>query len=413
MNIQLKSSGKKDFNKLSIRLYQGFFDICSTTNLLVPKNSWDNKKQICKDEVLNVKIQKFKIYIAEQITNSYVNGDIVDRDWLVFHIKKHFSRNYEEVNFVNPIHKIYFSEFASWWLENESIKWKVSATKYMGKKVKDQYSLFLEKFKDFESLNKKVKLVDITNNFMYDFVFHLKSLNYGPTTIDKNISYLKFFCNRALEHGFKVNQEFKQRVFIENENNEVEGVYLNEKEIDKIYNLDLSNDDHLDNVRDLLILSVWSGMRISDFMHNLKTENIKDGFIEIKTQKTKTFVKIPVHSMVKKVLDKRFGQLPKKMSSTEYNLRVKEVCMLSEIDNLVFGSLMNPETRRKENGYYEKYKLISSHAARRSLVTNLKDKISDEALSSIGGWSTTNLLKTYNKKSKTDYAKELQEFWKK
>ena len=162
-----------------------------------------------------------------------------------------------------------------------------------------------------------------------------------------------------------------------------------------------------------MILSVWSGLRISDFLYNLKTDNIKDGFIEIKTQKTKTFVKIPVHGMVRKVLDKRFGQLPKKMSSTEYNLRVKEVCMLSEIDELVFGSLMNPGTRRKENGYYKKYQLISSHTARRSFATNLYGKVSDEVIKSICGWSNFDMLNHYNKKSKTDYAKELQEFWSK
>jgi integrase len=413
MNIQLKSIGKKEFNKLSVRIYQGFFDISYATDIMVEKKSWDNKKQVSKNEVLNIKIQKLKIHIAEQISNSYMEGEIIDRDWLVSIISKYFSRNSGEKNFKNPDHKIYFHSFSRWWLDNHSQKWKVSASKFMGERLKEQYSIFLKKVDNFESLKERVKFQNITNDFMYDFAFHLKSLNYGPGTIDKNIAYLKFFCNRATEFGFSVNQEFKQRVFIDNENKDIEGVYLNELEIDKIYNLDLSSNDHLDNVRDLLILSVWSGLRISDFLYNLKTDNIKDGFIEIKTQKTKTFVKIPVHGMVRKVLDKRFGQLPKKMSSTEYNLRVKEVCMLSEIDELVFGSLMNPGTRRKENGYYKKYQLISSHTARRSFATNLYGKVSDEVIKSICGWSNFDMLNHYNKKSKTDYAKELQEFWSK
>lgn len=412
MTIQLKLSGsKKDFGKLMIRLYQGKFDISANTNILVPVDSWDQKKQSCKDFDLNLKIQKFKIYIAEKFNSDYMSGINFDREWLLVAIQEYFNRNVDEKNFLNPGHKIYLYDFGKWWLDKHSSKWKVSASEFMGEKLKDQYTRFLDKILDYEKENGRVKLLSTSNEFMYDFISYLKSLNYGSGTIKKQIDFLKFFCNRAIEHGFLVNKGFKQRIFITEDNSEVEGVYLTEDEIQRIWELDLSQDEQLDNVRDLLIISLFSGLRISDFMYNLKTENIKDGFIEIKTQKTKTFVKIPAHNMVRMILNKRFGQLPSKTSSTTYNKKIKDIAKMAKIEQVIFGSVMDKEKNRKVFGYYEKCQLICSHSARRSFVTNLRGKISDDALASIGGWKSNKMIETYNKTTKSDYANQLQKYW--
>lgn len=412
MNIQLKLSGsKKDFSKLMIRLYQGKFDISANTNILIPVDSWDSKKQSCKDFDLNLKIQKFKIHIAEKFNSDYMSGINFDREWLLVVIQEYFNRNVDEKNFVNPGHKIYFYDFSKWWLDNHSSKWKVSASEFMGEKLKDQYTRFLDKILDYEKENGRIKLLSTSNEFMYDFISHLKSLNYGSGTIKKQMDYLKFFCNRATEHGFLVNKGFKQRIFIPEDNAEVEGVYLTEDEIQRIWELDLSQDEQLDNIRDLLLISLFSGLRISDFMYNLKTENIKDGFIEIKTQKTKTFVKIPAHNIVRMILNKRFGQLPNKTSSTTYNKKIKDICEMAKIDQVIFGSVMDKKKNRKVFGYFKKFELITSHSARRSLCTNLSGKVSDEVIMSVMGWTNTKMVDKYNKTTKSDYANQLQKYW--
>jgi integrase len=204
-----------------------------------------------------------------------------------------------------------------------------------------------------------------------------------------------------------------QRIYIDKESSEVESVYLNEEEIQKIYNLDLSHDFELDNARDNLIISCFSGLRVSDLMTGLNTDNIKEGFISVKTKKTKTFVTIPVHKMVESILRKRFGQLPKKTTTFEYNRLIRIVCQLAEIDNQILAKVWNKDKKRKEIKYVKKYEAIGSHTARRSFASNLYGKVPNEVIQSVAGWSSSEMISHYNKTSKKEYAEQLKTFWNK
>lgn len=411
MNIQLKLSGsKKYFGKLMIRLYQGKFDISANTNILVPVDSWDQKKQSCKDFDLNLKIQKFKIHIAEKFNSDYMSGINFDHEWLLVVIQEYFNRNVDEKNFVNPGHKIYFYDFSKWWLDNHSSKWKVSASEFMGEKLKDQYTRFLDKILDYEKDNGRIKLLSTSNEFMYDFISYLKSLNYGSGTIKKQMDYLKFFCNRATEHGFLVNKGFKQRIFIP-EDEDTDGVFLNEQEVNRILKKDFSFDPQLEITKDNFIIAIFSGMRSSDFLTNLDISNFKEGYIQIVTQKTKAKVVVPVHKQVDFVIKKYKGNLPPKQTNAEFNKYIKILCQLCDIDNELKGKVFDKKKKRKVFGVYKKYKLITAHSLRRSFCSNMRGKISDDSLSKIMGWSTDKLIALYDKKSKLSHANNLKNVW--
>jgi integrase len=283
----------------------------------------------------------------------------------------------------------------------------------MSKVLISQYLSFVGIFKDYEkTINRKLKMRLLNQDEIYLFIEYLQELEYSVSTIDRLLGRLRFFCNRAKDLKLDICNDHSLNFFLEEEN-EFDGIYLNEKEIQSIYDLDLSDNDLLNNVRDNIIISCWTGLRISDFMTNLKTENIKDNIISIKTQKTGSFVKIPLHFQVKEILSKRFGQLPRKMIHSEYNKQIKIVCKLAKIDNVVFGKLFDKTKKRKVSGYYPKYMLCSSHIGRKSLVSNLRGKVSDNLLASIGGWKNTNLLDTYNNTTKLDYAQELETYFNK
>jgi hypothetical protein len=66
----------------------------------------------------------------------------------------------------------------------------------------------------------------------------MDSENYQTSTIERQIGRFRFFLNRASEHNIEVNQSFKQRIYFDKDE-DIEGVYLNEKEISKIVNHDL------------------------------------------------------------------------------------------------------------------------------------------------------------------------------
>jgi hypothetical protein len=103
----------------------------------------------------------------------------------------------------------------------------------------------------------------------------------------------------------------------------------------------------------------------------LDTSNMKDGVFKIKTKKTGASIVVPIHPIVKDVIDSNFGNLPK-VTAADFNIHIKTICQICEIDYLVYGKLLT-SLKRKKVGYY-KYQLISSHVCRRSMVSNLKGK---------------------------------------
>lgn len=409
MNIKYILRGTKDIGKVYIRLYQSGFDVSIPVGLSLEFSSWNKLKEASDNESFNLTLQKLKVDVLEKLNSDYGIGIIIDKDWLKNVVSVHFNRDYKEKNLSNLSHRIYLSDFCDFWLKNEAKKWKVSARKYMDDGLISQYERFATILKSYEKSSKKIKLSEVDQEELYNFVSFLEDEDYNSSTINRHVTRLKFFCNRALELNINVNKGFNQRIFIE-DTKDAEDVYLNEVEIESILKLDLTDHPKLNNARDYFIIGLHSGFRIGDLLENLKLEHIKGDFIEIKTQKTGQNVVIPVHDEIRKVLKRNFGFLPPKVDRNSYNIDIKTICQLAEIDEMVYGSKFDKEKLRKVYSYYKKYELITSHVARKSIATMYYGKLPNEVLCSILGWSNEAMLSFYNKTSKQDYAKQFKNY---
>jgi integrase len=414
MNIKYILSATKNSWRISVRMYYGKFDISLAIPIFVEKPSDLDleSQQLANSSKLNEKLLELKTSILKQYNLDFTKGVVFNRNWLKSVVSEVFNRPSGEKSLINNDVEIYFTDFGFWWIKNHSANWKVSAKKYISKVQISQYKKFLDQAVEFQKyIGMKLVLKDLSQDNVYEFANWYEENGYNFSTIERAIGRMKFFLNRAFEHDIKTSKVRNQRIYIEKENDEIESVYLNEIEIQEIYELNLDHDHELENIKDNLILSCWFGLRIGDFMTNLKTENIKDGFISIKTQKTGSFVKLPIHPMAKSILDKNFGNLPSKVSVSVYNEKIKIICQLAKIDNQIYGKLWNSEKKRKELVYAPKYKFISSHVSRKSLATNLSGKVSDEVIQNICGWSNLTMVAHYNKTSKTEYAETLKNYW--
>ena len=412
MNIKVILKGTKEIKKIYIRLYQSKIDVIAFSGLSCLESDYNSKKDCFLDNDTNASISELRAFILKRYNLDYSQGKIISNEWLKSVILDCFNRPSQVETSSNSKRLIYISEFSKDWLINHSAKWKTSARKYMSEALRNQYKKTIEQITNFEKKRKeKILFEKIDSDLLYEFVDYFEELGYNASTIEKQITRFKFFCFRAVEMNIRVNTGFKSRIYIDKDN-ESDGVYLNESEIKRIYDLDLSHDSDLDNIRDLLVIGTYTGLRISDLMTSLKVENIKNDFIEIRTKKTNTYVKIPLHKYVRDILNKRFGQLPVKTSSSTYNRKIKLVCRLAGIDNLIYGFKMNKNIRRKEFAYYPKYELITSHSARKSFVSNHIGKIDIETLKAIGGWKSEKLIQNcYNQTTKTEYAQNLKNHW--
>lgn len=377
------------------------------------KNEEEKKKKLIRDEI-NKKLVLLRYHIFDEFNIAFINGEIIDKNWLSACINGFFNRPKTEVKLANSPHTIYLTAFADWWIENKADLWKVGDKRYMQSKSKQQLVNCVEIFKDFEGKD-RIKLKDIDSDIMAKFVSYLdEEKNYGKKTIPRQIGRLKFFCLRAEENNFAINKNYKEKVFFPKSESEVKEPYLSPIEIEKIFNHDFSDDKDLEEARDRLIISVWTGLRISDFLHRLKVDNFIDGNIEIRHKKTNNFVTIPVHPNVRDILIKRGGNLPSGIIyEIKYNIAIRKVCEEVGINELMKGGIIVGEkgNKRKIIKMCKKYELVSSHIGRRSFATNHVGKVPNSVIMAIGGWKSEGIMLSYVKKTNLEYANKLKEYW--
>lgn len=422
-NIKMIVKGSKNPSSLYIRLYSGRnLDVNAKTGLLVNPAHWDNAQgnyrninAVKNRAILRARINKFKAQIVEDYSESYMLGDVIDKSWLEDSCAQFFNRPNQEKNMAIKNHFIYYSDFCDWWLKEKAATWKSDSDKYLGRRVKWQYLAFVKVWREFES-SKKYKVWDINTSTLDEFVSYLlEVLEYAPSTTRRMLGRVRFFINRAKDEGIKTDSSCSNNIYVKKIEHDIEEPYLNEQEIQSIYDLDYSNNHRYDCVRDNAIIGCWTGLRISDFNHNLDVSNIKNDLIKIRTKKTKTWVTIPLHPQVKEVLDKRFGSLPARTADRYFNEIIKKICLEAGITKKMNGGVLSvdPETkrRRKKYGVFPKNELISSHVCRRSFATNLYGEVSNSVIMSVAGWKSEDMFLHYIKKTKEEDALELKRHW--
>lgn len=426
INFYLK--GKKNPSPIYIRVAEGkSIDLWEKVGVYVNPDFWDQKKQQLKkfsevnnlDEI-NITIKKLEIFIFEEFNSAYITGQVINKIWLAERIKAFFNRPKEEKNLVNLDRNIYLSDYAQYWINNKAKSHKVSASKYMDSTTVAHYQQVVDNIKEFEGRD-KIMLRHVDSDIMDSFSnFLTQDQEYATATAKRKIGRFKFFCERAEVDNLEVNKNFKNTVFVSSEKIEYKQPYLNEYEINRIYKHDFSYDFDLDNARDNLVIGLWTGLRVSDFLRRLNISNIQEDYIEIKPDKTRAYgtkVSIPIHWMVQRILDKRNGQLPEKISEQKFNDYIKIIGQIVELDEKIVGGVMHTDPvskkSRKVIGEYKKYLLITSHICRRSFATNLIGKIPNNDIMKICGWTNEKQFLEYNKQTNRDSANVLKEYWNK
>lgn len=225
--------------------------------------------------------------------------------------------------------------------------------------------------KGYEKENSiKLNFNSINTAFNQSFTSYLFNLGLANNTVGKYIKTLKTFLNSATEQGLNKNLSFKKfKVF---KKPTEYAIYLDETELDKLFNLDLSENKRLEKVRDLFIVACWTGLRYSDFS-KLTADNMSEKkgveVINVVTQKTHEPVYVPVHYHTKEIFKKYNGKFPEAITIQKMNKYLKELGKLAGINEPVEKVIIR--NNKNDKSILPKYELISTHTARRSFATNL------------------------------------------
>ncbi|MEC4048467.1 site-specific integrase [Flavobacterium sp. SUN046] len=362
--------------------------------------------------------------IENHVLNAFntVSTDEVNKEWLQTQIDYYYNPPQEAEQLPTGLLKYfdYFIEAKKNEITNGTQK-KYNVTKHL-----------LERYQNTKST--QIKIADVNDKFKIDFENYCLKNNYALNTISKDLRTIKTVCNHAKHNGISTSHQLDK---IKTPQHKTEKIYLTFEELTKIENIDKRRlNDNYDNAKDWLIISCYTGQRISDFMRfdksMIRYEKNKQGilkpFIEFTQVKTNKVMTVALHPKVIEILEKRNDDFPKPISDAKYNLYIKQVCRIAGITDVIKGSRLtdiNNEDKtekktknkdevkqfRKEVGMYKKWELVTSHIGRRSFATNFYGTIPTTYLINVTGHSTEAMFLNYLGKSNKDLAMELTNYF--
>jgi integrase len=281
-----------------------------------------------------------------------------------------------------------------------------------------KFKVIQNKMRRFELYRQKqIMIGEIDDAFKNELVKYYRLENYSQNTLQRDLVFIKTFCKHARFKGLTTHNELDM---LRVERGKAEKIWLSFEELKKIEEIDESElTDSLINARDWLLISCYTGQRVSDFMRfissMIRVENDKPliEFTQVKTGKNMT---VPLHQKVLAILEKRSGAFPYRISDQKYNDYIKIIAKKANLNSSTKGKkLQNVSTEaskfRKVSGQFEKWELISSHVGRRSFATNFYGMIPTSYLIYVTGHSTEEMFLEYIGKSNKDMALELTKYF--
>jgi integrase len=399
-----------------VRLRSGCaIDIECKADILIKPENWSNETQLAGQRadvfkfksggVINEGRRKFNKNIAElraviESELELAHKEDITSQWLKTVIDKHWHPEKYEINLFS---------FIETFIKTAETRPNIKTGRPVCYKMRREYEVSFGYLKKYANkIGKPIDFKDIDLKFYEGFTEFLQEKKLAVNTIGKKIQTLKIFLNAAKDEGINKYDAYKSSKF-KTLTEEAETIALNEEELTKIYEKDLSDQSALDRVRDLFLIGCWTGCRFSD-ISQITTENISEGFIHIRQKKTGTKVVIPLHPVVTAILNKHEGKLPEVISNQKFNLALKSIAKLAGINEPTHKAITKGGV--KISTKYKKWELVTSHSARRSFATNLyKSDFPSLSIMAITGHKTEEAFLKYIKVTPDEHAKKLQLHW--
>jgi len=281
--------------------------------------------------------------------------------------------------------------------------------------TKKVYRTLLKHLKEFISdTGNKIGFDSIDPSFFEEYLgwmINEKELKYSSA--GKYIKTLKSVLRRGDKLGYNLSDRYLREGFA-TPREESTSIYLTNNEIQKIVDLDLSNDKELDIVRDWFVIGTRTALRYGD-LKRLTKDNIinTDGgeVIAIITEKTPVEVYSPFTGVVKRIFEKYSYDIPRPKSNAHMNRCLKTIGRLAEINDFLSRDIDTDGNRAtdKEGKPLRKFHHITTHTARRSCATNLYiAKHSLISIMKITGHQDIKQLKEYIKVDSLENANSLR-----
>ena len=411
--IKFITKGNKDPQTLYLRLRDGRkIDYTLSTGITISPNHWSKTKNWISPKsdfhnklIIEKQLRSLESIVLNERNTRLGSGFPIGKDWLLDIIVKWQGKKSDGINdYLTDLIKSY----------KEALPHRVRNGKLgVAEGTIRNYNTTIGRINKFEKFKKtKFRAIEIDFKFHEDYLkFAGDRLKLAQNSIGKDIKNIKAVCRDAKDRGIQVNENVLSQKFNAPSEKSL-FVVLNETELEMIR--EFQGSDYLENARDWLLIGCWTGCRYED-LKELKKENIlphSSGrkIIQYTQKKTGKMVSLPIHPYVAEIIEKLDG-FPRSIENVNFNKYIKEVCRQSNLTYNESGSRQNPETHLKEEGEFEKWKLVRSHTCRRSFATNHYNKMTNKQIMAVTGHTTEKSLLIYIGKAEIEHIEEFYDVW--
>ena len=350
-----------------------------STNLKINPKDWSKENRLPRlkrggDSYKNRKITDQLLALNDKLHQAI---DTHGSSLTIGHLKEHFIEKKKEI--------IYLEDFWNVFIE-ERIKMQE-----VGNKRILRYKVVLLKFMEFQNIkNEKYNLKKLNNDFYSSFISYLREEhNLYDNTLHSYFSVFKTLLLWIKKKGYEINNDYKNFKIKKHETNDI---HLTEEELNLLEEAELTGAE--ERARDLFLVGAYTGQRFSDYSMFEKAD-VRQGAIVKKAKKTKITSFIPLHTKLKKLLDKYEWKLPK-ISSQKFNVRIQQVCKKLEISDPI--KKVSHMGKNKKEEITPKWRLVGSHTARRTYITLMSERgMADHQLMQVAGIKDVKTLLKYKK----------------
>ena len=343
-------------------------------------------------------LDRYSSFFTE-IVNRYKN---INEDLTLDILRQRFNEEFKKIQSKDDFFRIYDefieekeNDFSGNAISNSTLKrYKCNKTLLEDFEKKTKHKLSLGKF-DEKTFNKFLK-------------FCVENREHSANTVHRNIGLLKTFLLWAFNKKYSFNNSFVN--FKKPPKFRTDEIALNIEQVEEIYAHDFSKNKKFERVRDLFVFGCVTGMRFGNYS-TISKNDVQGDFIRVIDLKSKSKnLSIPLNNISKSILEKYEYQLPN-ISNQKMNEYIKEVFKELKFTDEIKKTMKYGDQLVEINSEF--YKRISSHTARRSFITIMKNKrVPDKVIMSYTGHTSLEVFNAYYRPSEDDKVNYMNEVFK-
>ncbi|WP_274476127.1 tyrosine-type recombinase/integrase [Mangrovimonas aestuarii] len=365
-----------------------------------PNNLKGRTENAEQHRVIKRQIDRYEVFFAE-LVNRYKN---INEELDIETTRKEFDKEFKRVEATSNNFFLIYDRF----MESKRNNHTDTANSESTIMRYDYHKTILKEFQEYRK--KDIHFNKINASFYNEYIHYCVTVKkHSSNTLRRNVGLFKTFLNWALENNHTYNAEFKK--FKSPKAQATDEVALTLDQVKEIYTLDLSEKKKLERVRDIFVFGCSTGMRISNYSKVSKND-IEDGYIKVVDKKNNDkYLKIPLNDFSLEILEKYDYKLPV-ISTQKFNTYIKDVFKEAgykhEIKKI---TKVGNEVIETPIPFYDR---ISSHTARRSFITIMKNKkIPDKVIMEFTGHKSLEVFNKYYKPNEDDKKDFMANVWSK